>query len=320
MIFYGVKKMKNKNRGFTIIELLIVVAIISILASIGIPVFSNSLEKSRESVDIANVRAAYAEVMTAANLGEPETAVKIVPLNQKKDGWQSMDPINIGGIIHYKNQGDTDNWKGNPVAGGICEVSYNESCGAVFTWSSKTDSSVPEYPFNTGITAEKFFSLLYDTEFWKNGSLNNTPNFEFDSRCPDSEYIPAIEDQIKKLNNSLLQRPESTWAYLGSGNENEAANRYLFWTSLNTNKIGAGKQIPVLIQTGDGRYYVSETTTGERTTNKGKHYVAVSDHLHNSYQYKNVLNKGSKYNSLTDAYDAYLKALADTKYKYNQRR
>lgn len=318
MIFYGVKKMKNKNRGFTIIELLIVVAIISILASIGIPVFSNSLEKSRESVDIANVRAAYADVMTSANLGE--AVVKIVHLNQKKDGWQSMDPVKIGGIIHYKNQGDTDNWKGNPVAGGICEVSYNESCGAVFTWSSKTDSSVPKYPFDTGITAEQFFSLLYDTDFWKNGSLNNTPNFEFDSRCPDSEYIPAIVDQIKKLNNSLLQQPECTWAYLGSGHEDKAANRYLFWTSLDTDKVGAGKTIPVLIQTGDGRYYVSKTTTGERTTKEGKKYVAVSDHLYNSSQYKKVLDNGSKYNSLTDAYDAYLKALADPKYKYNQRR
>lgn len=318
MIFYGVKKMKNKNRGFTIIELLIVVAIISILASIGIPVFSNSLEKSRESVDIANVRAAYAEVMTSANLGE--AIVKIVHLNQKKEGWQSMDPVKIGGIIHYKNQGDTDNWKGNPVAGGICEVSYNESCGAVFTWSSKTDSSVPKYPFNTGITAKQFFSLLYDTEFWQNDILNKKHNFEFDSRCPDSKYIPSIEDQIKKLNNSLLQRPECTWAYLGSGYEDKAANRYLFWTSLDTDKVGAGKTIPVLIQTGDGRYYVSKTTTGERTTTTGKHYVAVSDHLYNSYQYKKVLDNGSKYNSLTDAYDAYLKALADPKYKYNQRR
>ena len=317
MIFYGVKKMKNKNRGFTIIELLIVVAIISILASIGIPVFSNSLEKSRESVDIANVRAAYADVMTSANLGE--AAVKIVHLNQKKDGWQSMDPVKIGGIIHYKNQGDTDNWKGNPVAGGICEVSYNESCGAVFTWSSKTDSSVPEYPFITGITAEQFFSLLYDTEFWKDGSLDKNPNFEFDSRCPDSSYIPSIKGQINKLNNSLLQQPECTWAYLGSGRKDEKAKRYLFWTSLNTNEVGAGKKIPVLIQTGDGRYYVSETTTGKRTTT-GKHYVAVSDHLYNSSQYEKVLNDGRKYDSLTDAYDAYLKALADPKYKYNQRR
>ena len=308
------KKMKNKNRGFTIIELLIVVAIISILASIGIPVFSNSLEKSRESVDIANVRAAYADVMTSANLGE--AAVNIVHLNQKKDGWQSMDPVKIGGIIHYKNQGDTDNWKGNPVAGGICEVSYNESCGAVFTWSSKTDSSVPKYPFDTGITAKQFFSLLYDTEFWKNGSLDKNPNFEFDSRCPDSSYIPSIKEQIKKLDNSLLQQSECTWAYLGSGNKDKAANRYLFWTSLNTDEVGAGEKIPVLIQTGDEKYYVSETTTGERTTTTGQHYVAISGRL-NSSQYKEVLKNGSKYDSLTEAYDAYLKALANPKYKYN---
>ena len=46
-------------------------------------------------------------------------------------------------------------------------------------------------------------------------------------------------------------------------------DRYLFWTSLDTNKVGAGVKIPVLIQTGDGKYYVSETTTGERTKGNG---------------------------------------------------
>ena len=115
------------------------------------------------------------------------------------------------------------------------------------------------------------------------------------------------------MNNSLLQQGDCTWAFLGDGREGQNAKRYLFWTSFNTNKVGAGKQIPVLIQTGDGKYYVSETTTGQRTKN-GKNYVAVSQSLVSQTQYKEILEKGEKYPSLEAAYDAYLKALGDSKY------
>ena len=78
-----------------------------------------------------------------------------------------------------------------------------------------------------------------------------------------------------------------------------------FWTSLNTDKVGAGKSIPVIIQTGDGKYYVSETTTGKRN---GKDYVTISESL-TPNQYTQTLKKGKEYSSLEAAYDAYLKAL-----------
>lgn len=51
--------MKNR-KGFTLAELLIVVAIIAILVAISIPIFLEKLEQSREAVDIANLRDAYA--------------------------------------------------------------------------------------------------------------------------------------------------------------------------------------------------------------------------------------------------------------------
>lgn len=53
---------KNNKKGFTLAELLIVVAIIAVLVAIAIPVFTSQLEKSRESTDLSNARAAYAEV------------------------------------------------------------------------------------------------------------------------------------------------------------------------------------------------------------------------------------------------------------------
>ena len=292
-------------------EMLIVIAIIAVLIAIAIPVFASHLEKAREAADLANVRSAYAQVSAEALLGDPEVTVT-VGLKQKQADWQSLNPVNIGGIVHYKNQGDTDNWKGVAAPNGTCVVSYNEDYGIILTWSGKAAPTTPEYPFNTSVT--DFFSLLYDTDFWKNGSLKNNTNFEFDSRCPysDSDYVPAISEAIEKLNNSLLQQPDCTWAYLGSGKDGQEANRYLFWTSLNTNDVGDGKRIPVIIQTGDGKYYVSETTTGKRTKN-GKDYVAVSVSLTSS-QYKQTLKNGKEYSSLEAAYDAYLKALEDSGY------
>ena len=60
------KKVKENKKGFTLAELLIVVAIIAVLVAISIPIFTNQLEKSRDAVSVANIRAAYAEAQTLA--------------------------------------------------------------------------------------------------------------------------------------------------------------------------------------------------------------------------------------------------------------
>ena len=45
--------------GFTLAELLVVVAIIAVLVMVSIPIFTAQLEKSREAVDLSNLRSAY---------------------------------------------------------------------------------------------------------------------------------------------------------------------------------------------------------------------------------------------------------------------
>lgn len=300
----GILMKQNKN-GFTLMEMLIVIAIIAVLIAVAIPVFASQLEKAREATDLANVRSAYAQVSTEALLGDSEATVT-VDLKQKQTDWQSVDPVNIGGIVHSKSQGDTVNWIGVAAPNGTCVVSYKEDYGIILNWSGKADPSTPKYPFNTTVT--DFFPLLYRTDFWQD--MRNNTNFEFDSRCPDSQYVPSIITEIKKLNNSLLQQDDCTWAYLGDGRDRHEADRYLFWTSLDTDKVGAGNKIPVIIQTGNGKYYVSETTTGKRN---GKDYVTISESLTRS-QYKEILNKGKEFSTLEDAYDAYLKALGDSEY------
>ena len=111
-----------------------------------------------------------------------------------------------------------------------------------------------------------------------------------------------------------MQQENCTWAFLGNPYDGRESERYLFWTSLNTNEVGGGVKIPVIIQTGDGKYYVSETTTGGRTDGKGIKYVAVSGHLYKNEEYEDILKAGKEYFTLKEAYDAYVKALADSKY------
>lgn len=295
--------MKQNRSGFTLMEMLIVIALIAVLVAIAIPTIASQLERSREAADLANVRAAYAQVSAEALLGDPQFTVT-VDLKQKQADWQSASTVNIGGIVHYKNEGDTDNWKGVAAPNGTCTVSYDKVHGIILTWSGKASA----YPFNTNVT--NFFQSLYDTKFWKKGEMKDKDNFEFDSRCPNSKYVPAINAEIEQLDNSLLQQKDCTWAYLGNGKDGQEANRYLFWTSLNTNTVGAGESIPVIIQTGDGKYYVSETTTGQRSN---KSYVTVSVSL-GAGGCKQILRNGNEYPTLKAAYDAYLVALNSSKY------
>lgn len=100
------KKLRKNEKGFTLAELLIVVAIIGVLVAISIPIFTSQLEKAREATDMANLRAAYAEVTTAVLTGTtPDASVtggkdtgytKNVDLTQEKAGWVNGETPKIG--------------------------------------------------------------------------------------------------------------------------------------------------------------------------------------------------------------------------------
>ena len=61
---------KRKNKGFTLMEMLIVVAIIAILVAIAIPTVNNSLHKAKVAADWANIRGVYASLQADYMLSE----------------------------------------------------------------------------------------------------------------------------------------------------------------------------------------------------------------------------------------------------------
>ena len=62
----------KSQKGFTLAELLVVVAIIAVLVAVAIPVFSASQKKAKLAADHAAIRDAYALVQIANNLEQVE--------------------------------------------------------------------------------------------------------------------------------------------------------------------------------------------------------------------------------------------------------
>lgn len=97
---------KRGNKGFTLAELLIVVAIIGVLVSIGIPVFNDQLERAREAEDLANIRSIYAECSIVVMTKEPvdgvnyisgsDSASKHYVCKRKEKGWLIKDATIAG--------------------------------------------------------------------------------------------------------------------------------------------------------------------------------------------------------------------------------
>lgn len=61
----GLLHKRITKKGFTLAELLIVVAILAILVAVSIPIFTSKLEDARKATDEANLRAAKALVANA---------------------------------------------------------------------------------------------------------------------------------------------------------------------------------------------------------------------------------------------------------------
>ena len=93
------RKKLGKNGGFTLVEMLIVVAIIAILIAVSIPLVTDALEKARDATDLANERAAkaaaslvYLEVVEDEDFEKKDALIGIAGLDYDAvNGTLSVD-------------------------------------------------------------------------------------------------------------------------------------------------------------------------------------------------------------------------------------
>lgn len=69
-----IKKIREEKGGFTLAELLIVVAIVLVLVAIAVPVFTGALDKANEAVKAANIRSIKSEASAMYLLTEADAA------------------------------------------------------------------------------------------------------------------------------------------------------------------------------------------------------------------------------------------------------
>ena len=89
---FGLGK-KQGRRGFTLAELLIVVAIIAVLVAVSIPIFSSQLKKARLAVDHSAIRDAYTLVQIANTTESVEIDGVLYTYSELKSRYTGSDGV-----------------------------------------------------------------------------------------------------------------------------------------------------------------------------------------------------------------------------------
>ena len=140
------KKIKN-SKGFTLMEMLIVVAIIAVLIAIAVPTFSASLNKARVATDEANIRSGYASVvadlLTKDRSAETGATTTTYTYYLMKDGSVAEA---TAGDKDYKTLGNNTT---AVMISGVSAGTWTKGKGVIYTVTAQPDGS-----FEIGINAD----------------------------------------------------------------------------------------------------------------------------------------------------------------------
>jgi len=146
-------KKNRKEHGFTLIELMIVVAIIGILAALALPKFAQLVEKSREAATKGNLNAMRSSISIYYGDSEGIYPVFLVtsPLYLFSKFMEKVPPVKathagIGaGTTESPSGTDVVHTSDESITATSIGWLYNSNTGKIFVNSSATDSKTLPY-------------------------------------------------------------------------------------------------------------------------------------------------------------------------------
>ena len=306
---------KSKN-GFTLAELLIVVAIVAVLVGVSIPIFTSQLEKSRDATDLANVRNAYSEVMMAALVEDTSSPLyqgglyqRTVPLKQARNGWSmNADKLVVGGISR-----SDDHWKGkDPRAKGRCKVYYFE--GEVYLdWRGEDHINL--------VSAQDFLTkdILLDIvgDKYKYNVINSNESYG------QNEGTKKFIDYAKKNGFDLEDYGAKTWQIYvkePGANSDFLEEPAIYWSTVDLTSKTVGNYVPV-IGYRDGKYDVYRAKVETYNVGTANEYNSLQNNFASvknsgssaTFQFDNFEDAKAAYESILAVYEASTGGINGTK-------
>lgn len=264
------KRSQGKSSGFTLAELLVVVAIIAVLVAIAIPVFGGALDRARAATCAANRRSLKSELTVEYMLeGSAESVAAVFAAD--KDSYICPG----GGTISYKINAD------NSITVS-CSI-HSGNAGAAIVDAFK-NSKVP----------------LGEKDRLDSNAIK--PSGE------KTDKINAIFKKLEEAGVDIEALGAKAWAMVNSGENKD--NTQLIWTDQDIKTLKAGTSVRVICyNVNTDSYYVGYSNVQTKTLDGGKttYNIIAKSAEEKGYGTDASNNRSELYNTYEEAYRAFSK-------------
>ena len=181
------RKLMKSKKGFTLVELIIVIAVIGVLAAILIPTFANVIDKANAKSALSDARNTVTQYVTEAfeNKSLPENIVIII----KKAGNYYLYGYNTSGDGSIQKARGGEAYKGLDSVKALFEAySFNEKHAGQVPDSGRTDYEEA--------TDGSFFLVPYDASGNPTVPVKGFHATKAAEALPEAETYPLLNNKI----------------------------------------------------------------------------------------------------------------------------